>query len=563
MRVKTSGWSERTATVACVMFLVAFSLLPVARLTVELVSGLLGSQRAAMFAALLASSTLTATWHSLEVGLVGALIASVYGLIVASLVTLTNVRFRNWIVYAFVVQAMLPPQVVALAWLQIWAPLRDLLQAWGWENASAFGNPLQGRGGIMVLLGIHYAPLVFLTVRAGLLNVPAEVIEAARVSGAAPRVVLLRVIWPLVTPALAAGTALAFVSCIGNFGIPAFLGIPANYLVLPTLIYRELSGFGSSAIPSATMLSLVVSIMAGLGILVQHRFANRGHFRVTPSRHAGAPFTLQGARPWVEASLLAMLFVLLMAPMAALLGKSLTPAPGVPLTWSSVTLEHYIYVLKDNDATVRAFVNSIGMSVAAAAVLAIVALLMAYLMEYRQSPWLKRLDYLIEVPYVLPGVVLSMAMILLYLKPVFGISLYNTIGIIFLAYLARFLAIQLRPIISGFQQLPVEMLEAAEVFGAPFVRRLRTIVIPLLLPSVTAGAMLVVLLALNELTISALLWSSGAETLGVAVFNLEQGGESAAAAAIGMVSVAVANLIMVLASIVGRHLPSGVLPWRA
>lgn len=107
------------------------------------------------------------------------------------------------------------------------------------------------------------------------------------------------------------------------------------------------------------------------------------------------------------------------------------------------------------------------------------------------------------------------------------------------------------------------MLEAAEVFGAPFVRRLRTIVIPLLLPSVTAGAMLVVLLALNELTISALLWSSGAETLGVAVFNLEQGGESAAAAAIGMVSVAVANLIMVLASIVGRHLPSGVLPWRA
>ena len=75
--------------------------------------------------------------------------------------------------------------------------------------------------------------------------------------------------------------------------------------------------------------------------------------------------------------------------------------------------------------------------------------------------------------------------------------------------------------------------------------------------------LLVVLLALNELTISALLWSSGAETLGVAVFNLEQGGESAAAAAIGIVSVAVANSIMLLASIAGRRLPSGVLPWRA
>jgi iron(III) transport system permease protein len=266
---------------------------------------------------------------------------------------------------------------------------------------------------------------------------------------------------------------------------------------------------------------------------------------------------------WVEVALLALLLVLLLAPLAALLAKSLAPAPGVPLTWASATTEHYVYVLKGNDATVRAFVNSISMSVGAAAVLATVALLMAYLMEYRKNRWLKRLDYLIEVPYVLPGVVLSIAMILLYLKPVFGISLYNTIGIIFLAYLARFRAIQLRPIIGGFQQLPVEMLEAAEVFGAPLLRRLRTIVIPLLLPSVTAGAMLVVLLALNELTISALLWSSGAETLGVAVFNLEQGGESAAAAAIGIVSVVVANLVMLLASIAGRRLPSGVLPWRA
>ncbi len=544
-------------------FLLLFALLPVARLVVELVAGLLGSDRAAMIAALRSSATLTASWHSIEVSLVGTLIASVYGLIVASLVTLTNVRFRHWIVYAFVVQAMLPPQVVALAWLQLWTPLRDLLEAWGWENASSFGNPFQGRGGIMLLLGVHYAPLVFLTVRAGLLNLPAEVIEAARVSGARPWVVLTRVIWPLVTPALAAGSALAFVSAIGNFGIPAFLGIPANYLVLPTLIYRELSGFGSSAIPNATILSLLVSVLAGLGILLQHRFASKGHFKVTPSRLAGAPFLLQRSRPWVEVLLLGLLLLLLLLPMLALLSKSLRPAPGVPLTWATLTFESYVYVLKDNDATVRAFVNSIGMSVLAALVLSCAALLIAYLMEYRRSAWLTRLNYLIEVPYVLPGVVLSIAMILLYLKPVLGIRIYNTIAIIFLAYLARFLAIQLRPIIGGFQQLPVEMLEAAEVFGAPFLRRLRRIVVPLLLPSVTAGALLVVLMALNELTISALLWSSGSETLGVAVFSLEQGGESSAASAIGIVSVVVANLVMLLASIAGRRLPSGVLPWRA
>ena len=563
LRHRCSSRSECVALAVCVFFVLVFALAPVARLLVELVGGLLGHQRDGMLAVLWAPSTLTATWHSIEVGLVGTLIASVYGLVVATLVTLSDIRRRHWIVYAFVVQAMLPPQVVALAWLQIWAPLRDVLQSLGWEEASAFSNPLQGRVGIMVLLGIHYAPLVFLTVRAGLLNVPAEVIEAARVNGATPWVVLTRIVWPLVTPSLAAGAALAFVSCIGNFGIPAFLGIPGNYLVLPTLIYRELSGFGLSAVPNATVLSFLVSVLAGLGIWLQHRFANDGHFRVSPSRGVVAPFKLKRAQVWVEASLLVVLFVLLLAPLAALLGKSLTPAPGVPLTLASMTLEHYAYVLIDNDATTRAFVNSIGLSVSAALVLAVISLLLAFLIEYRKNPWLTRLGYFIEVPYVLPGVVLSMAIILLYIHPIFGLSLYNSITIIFVAYLARFLAIQLRPIVGVLQQLPVDLFEAAEVFGAPFLSRMRKIVIPLVLPSVTAGAMLVVLLALNELTISALLWSSGAETLGVAVFSLEQGGESSAAAAIGMVCVALANLVILLATLAGRRLPSGVLPWRA
>jgi len=143
------------------------------------------------------------------------------------------------------------------------------------------------------------------------------------------------------------------------------------------------------------------------------------------------------------------------------------------------------------------------------------------------------------------------------------VSLYNSIAIIFVAYLARFLVIQLRPIVGVLQQLPADLFEAAEVFGAPFLSRMRKIVVPLVLPSVTAGAMLVVLLALNELTVSALLWSSGAETLGVAVFSLEQGGESSAAAAIGMICVGLANLVILLATLAGRRLPSGVLPWRA
>ena len=557
--------SEGWLLAATLLFLLVVALLPMVRLLLEVLTALVGPSRDTVLASLYSSSAVTAIQHSLEVGLGGTLLALLYGAAVASWVTLTRVRYRQWIVFAFVVQALLPPQVVALAWLQLWTPLKLTMLEWGWSSIGSIGNPLQSRGGIILLLGIHYAPLVFLTLRAGLLNVPPDVVEAARVSGARPWQVMRRVIWPLTTPALAAGGALAFVSCIGNFGIPAFLGIPADYLVLPTLIYRELSGFGPSVIPSAAVLSMVVGLLAGAGVLMQHLCTRRGHYQVISQRLTEPPFQRPRGTDWLEGGLVVWVTLLLLPPLLALLAKSITPAPGVPLTLDTATAIHYAYVLADNDTTVRAFLNSIGMSVAAALVLSVVAVFLAYQLEYRRRPWLRRLVTLIELPYVIPGVVLAMALILLYLKPLpfTQISIYNTVFIIFIAYLARFLTIQLRPVISGFQQLPTDMLEAAEVFGAPLLRRLRLIVLPLLLPSVTAGALLVVLLAMNELTVSALLWSTGAETLGVVVFSLEQGGESAAASAIGVVSVGLTVTLMLLASYWGRELPAGVLPWRA
>ena len=99
------------------------------------------------------------------------------------------------------------------------------------------------------MLGVQYAPLVFLTLRAGLRTLPHELLEAALAGGAKPLRVIRTIVLPLMTPPLLAGVALSFVSCLGNFGIPALLGIPGNYLVLPTLIYQRLAAFGPACCP--------------------------------------------------------------------------------------------------------------------------------------------------------------------------------------------------------------------------------------------------------------------------------------------------------------------------
>ena len=98
--------------------------------------------------------------------------------------------------------------------------------------------------------------------------------------------------------------------------------------------------------------------------------------------------------------------------------------------------------------------------------------------------------------------------------------------------------------------------------GAGFLRRLRTILLPLLAPSIAAGAILVFLTALNELTLSILLWSAGNETLGIVVFSLEQGGDNLSAAALAVLTVIATILLMLLAGRLAGRLPRGALPWQ-
>ena len=151
-----------------------------------------------------------------------------------------------------------------------------------------------------------------------------------------------------------------------------------------------------------------------------------------------------------------------------------------------------------------------------------------------------------------------------FLKPVpiVGLTLYNTVWIILFGYLARFLVLGLRPVISGYQQLDRTLEEAAQITGARLLRRLRTVVLPLVAPAAAAGALLVFLTAFNELTVSALLWSSGAETLGVAVFSFQQGGDATYAAALATLTVLVSIALMASTLLIAGRLPRGVLPWR-
>lgn len=509
------------------------------------------------------SSTWRATGNSLYTAGLGTIISILIGGSFAFLVALTDIRAKAALVFCFMIPMMIPPQITALSWVQLTGPSSALLNAIGMAPPMGSPQPLYSAEGIAMLLGIQHASIVFLTLRANLRMLPREQIEAARLAGARGGRLWWQIILPLTSPGLIAGTAMAFVTALGNFGIPAMLGIPAGYQTLPTLIYQKLAGFGPSVLGEVSVLAMLIGAIAICGVALHHRLLSKRDYRLMGMVGRPLDVKLGARRTLVEATLWAVLVGILVIPLLALFTTALVPAFGVKLTFANATFEAFREVMFVQPSTIRAFQNSFVLSVGAAIVLVLLCLPLAYVMVRRSSNLTKLINLLVEVPYALPGVVLAIACILLFIRiPLLDVSLYGTLGIIFIAYLARFLVIALRPVMNSFTQLDPALEEAAQACGAGLSRRLRDILLPLAAPSAAAGALLVFLTAFNELTVSALLWSAGNETLGVLIFNLDDSGDTVLASAVAVLVVLVVIALMSCFQLAARRLPKGVVPWQ-
>jgi iron(III) transport system permease protein len=502
-----------------------------------------------------------ATVNTIDTALFGALAALALGVPMTLAVALSDVPGRRALGYCIILPLMIAPQVTAIAWLHLFGPSSTLLQLLHLAPPAGVRNPMLGRGGIILLYAVQHAPIVFITLRAGLAQVPRDLIEAARSSGARPARILWTIILPLIRPYLAAAFSLAFVSGIGNFGIPALLGLPVNYLTLSTLIYQKLSSSGPGVLPDVAALSIIVTIATLLGIGLQMLATGRKPHRMT----AGLPAQFALGRWKFPLGILVwgVIVLTLALPALALIVTSLIPAFGVPLNLSTATLDNYVEVLVRQASTTRAFVNSFLLSASAALVLGAFAIPLNWFLQRIPSRISAIVRGVIDVPYAIPGIVLAIAVILLFLKPLPLIgSLYATPWIILVAYLMRFLALAVKPVGTALAQIPPALDEAAAASGAGPLRRLMTITAPLARPAAVAGALLIFMSAFNELTVSALLWSSRHETLGVVLYSLEDAGLGTQAAAIAVTSLVVVIATLGLIDRAGRRLPPGVLPWR-
>ncbi|MBN7808172.1 iron ABC transporter permease [Agrobacterium rosae] len=537
------------------------SALPLGRLAY---TGILSSLKGDMWPLLSDPALWDAVLNTLSTSFFGMVISLAIGAGFALALTLCDIRAKSALSFLFMLPMMIPPQVTALSWIGMTGPSSTLLKAIGLAPPLGSPQPLYSIAGIALLLGVQHAPLVYLSLRAGLLALPQDGIEAAKLSGASSWQVLKDIILPLAMPGLIAGAAISFVSGVGNFGIPAILGIPASIFTLPTLIYSRFASFGTSTFGDIAMLSGMIAIISVLGLAIQERAMKGRDYRIIGLSGKAATFQLGGWRMLAELALWLGIFFMLVAPLTALVVSSLAPAYGVPLTLKTATLRAYEEILFRQAVTRTAFANSLFLATATSLCLLAVTILTAYFLVRGKSRLMFLLSALVDIPYALPGVVISVSYVLLFAAPIplLGVTLYGTLWIILLAYFSSFFAVSLKPMVSAFTQFDPALEEAARLAGARFWRRMIDIILPLVGPAAGASVILVFLIACNELTVSALLWSAGTQTLGVVIYNLDDSGSFDLASALSVLVVAMVIVLMLLLEVLGRKLPKGVVPWR-
>lgn len=467
------------------------------------------------------AATWTTVKNTIYITIGSTVLAIVLGVTIAWVMAYVHIRGKRWIQLFIFLPFIIPSYITTLAWIQFLGKSGPIQSVVGWAPN------LYSMGGIIFLLGLSHYPLVYLFTVDVFRKIPRELEEAAKTAGAGRKHILLKIVLPLALPGIAGGGLLAFLTNLDNFGIPAFLGIPANIRVLSTYIYEQVVGFGPSAFARAAVLSVLLGVIALFGTFLQWLLLKKSRVTETVTRDMEPRlFLSKKKRRLLEAVIWLFLLVTSLVPFLTMGALSLIKAYGLPFEIENLSFKNYQYVFLTDDKTGSALWNSLMLAVMTTVICLIAGTAMAFIRYRKPGFFSKMMELFVTIPYALPGTVLALCMIFAWMQPVPGWNpgLYGTVWILLIAYVTRFFVLQVRGSYTALLQVDPSMEEAARTSGAHGWVKWRSILLPLIFPGLIGGALLVFLMVLTELTVSSLLWSSGAETIGVVIFSYEQAG---------------------------------------
>ncbi len=465
------------------------------------------------------------------------------GLGLAWLVERTDLPGREIWFSLILFPLLVPTPVLAIAWIFLMGPNAGWLNlmvraALGFEGSGPID--IFSMGGLILCQALASTPFVFLLLGATLRAMDPALEEASGTSGASPLTTFRRVTLPVLLPGLLAPLVLITLITAEQFELPLIIGLPAKINVFSYRIYFELNPL--SSLPNyggAAALSLPFLLLGVLLLLLYNRLIKRADSFVTMTGKGYRQRRLPLGVWRFPALVLLSVYVGLAAvlPAAVLLWTSFF-GYTLPLaaTAADFSLEAYRRLLA-SQVFWLGLRNTFLVAFASALIVTAIGMLLGWIISRSRIRFRHVLDFVSVLSVGIPAVIAGLGVMLFYLS--LPIGLYGTVGILIIAYSYRF-ATTTRLARAGFLQIHPELEEASAASGARWIATQRRILVPLMLPTLSAGFVLLFIVGVREFTIPLVLYSPDNVVLSVLLWQLFQSGQPAPSAALASIVIAVA-----------------------
>ena len=461
--------------------------------------------------------------NSFKVSIAATVVTLIIGVPMAYLYTVYEVKGRNFLMVMIILCSMSAPFLGAYSWVLLLGRAGAITKL----IKSLFGIKLPsiyGFGGILLALSTKLFTLVFLYVNGALKNVDNSLLEASSNMGCKGIRRFFKVVIPLCMPSILAAGLMVFMRSLADFGTPRMIG--EGYMTFPVVIYQQYVGEVGTNYNFAAAIAVIAVVITAIIFLLQKFTSNRFSFTM----NALHPIERKKAKPLGNFLIHLFLYgmvVVSYAPQVFLIYYSFH---NVSRTGNIIkpgySFMNYQKVLPDLGPAIW---NTIRICGGALVIIVVMAMLISYLVVRRRNIINNVIDTMSMIPYIIPGAVIGIAMIMGFNSG--AIVLTGTAWIMVIAMCIRRMPYTIRSSVAVLQQIPITVEEAAASLGASKLKTFIKITIPMMFSGVAAGAVMTWVTLITELSSSVMLYSYKTITLNLLVYVLVVGGTDARACA--------------------------------
>ena len=436
-------------------------------------------------------------------------IAVLIGVPLAYFMSFYKIKGKGVLEVLFIISMMSPNFIGAYSWILLLGRNGSVTKFL--EKALGINMPsIYGFAGMLLVFSLKLYPFIYIYVSGALKKIDVALSEAAESLGCGGLKKVFTVIMPLITPTLVAAALLVFMNCMADFGTPALIG--EGYRVMPTLVYSEFVGESGGSANFAACMATIMIIITALVFFLQKWYINTKSFTMSSIR------PIQPKEPKGIFKVLIYVYIYLLA------GLSIIPQAMVVYTSFKAT-RMQVFVdgfslgsyKKVADKALAAVTNTYVFCFFAIVIIITLGMLIAYLTVRRRSVLTSAIDSIAMFPYIVPGSVLGITLLIAFNHQ--PLMLAGTAFIIIISLVIRRLAYTLRSSSAILYQISPSMEEAAVSLGDTPAKSFVKVTAKMMLPGVASGAILSWITIINELSSSVMLYTSKTKTMSVAIYN--------------------------------------------